>query len=375
MKTSNAEHSRPNAKKIAINYPLLTISQFRGVVICFLLSSFLFPLSSTFAQSLNLPTAINTALERGTDLSNQRATLANARADFASKQADPSVLVVALTQSRQSAALEEVRTNQKRLEVVQSVLSAYSNLYEAQQNIAVLEAQVALDNRNLEVARARLSARNATQLDVDKANNTLSSSRQSLADARAQIPILSNRLETLLGTSSSGNLQVTATPAFAQRNIILANLEQNLETRLPTLLQPAQTVELADLNVKLADNDYTPPATLRDARTNLENARRNLETARQNALTGLRDSFRNWQNTLERVRITQQDLANDQAALKQDQTRFGSGTISRLQLQQSEVAATRSAYTALQAVNNYWKALAALSVAAGQDVLGIGGGQ
>ncbi|MDX2007506.1 MAG: TolC family protein [Meiothermus sp.] len=333
------------------------------------------PFGLSLAQSLTLPAAVNTALERGADLSSQRATLANARADLAAKQADPSVLIVALTQSRQGAALEEARTSQRRLEVTQSVLTAYSNLYEAQQNIAVLEAQVALDVRNLEVARARLSARNATQLDVDRANNTLSSSRQSLADARAQLPILSNRLETLLASNSSGNLQVAATPAFAQRQVNQTTLEQGLEARLPNLLQAAQAVELAELNVRLADNDYTPPVTLRDARTNLENARRNLETARQNALTSLRDSVRAVQNALERVRIAQQDAANDQTTLKQDQTRFQSGTISRLQLQQSEVAVVRSSYTALQAVNNYWKALAALSVAAGQDVLGLGGGQ
>ncbi len=319
----------------------------------------------------SLPQAITQAYQKGSDVASQLATLNNAKADLAAKQADPSTLVVALTQAKQSAELELSRTTQTRLSVMQSVMNAHLSLYEAQENIKVLQAQVALNTRNLEVAKAKLEAKNGTQLDVSKAENTLASSKQNLADANAQLPILSAKLETLLGSTPTGKLRVSAPPAFAEKKVDLAALEQGLDNRLANLVQANNTVELASLNVKLADNDYTPASTLRDAKTSLDNATRTLETTRQSALTNLRDAYRNLQAALEKVRIAQKDQTDSETSYKQDQTRFQSGTISKLQLQQSELSLIQSRYAALQTADVYWKALAALSVAAGQDVSGL----
>jgi outer membrane protein TolC len=322
------------------------------------------------AQALNLPGAVRQAFAQGPDLASSIATLNNARADLASKEADPSTLIVPLTQARNTAQLNQVQLDAKRLEVMSNVTGAYLNLFEAQENIKVLEAQLALDTRNLEVARIRLQARNGTQLDVNRAENVVNTSRQSLADARANLPILSNRLEVLLGVNT-GNLTVGAPPAFREVKIDSAALEAGLETRLPSVLQVAQAVQLADLNVKLSDNDFTPPATLRDNKVTLENAQRNLSTIRQTALTQLRDSVRNTANALEGVRLRDRDRDNAEDALAQDQLKFKNGTISRLQLQQTEVSALRARFTYLQATNLYLRALAGLSVAAGVDLTGL----
>ena len=334
-------------------------------------------LTGTLAQnaSLAFDAAIKNALEKGPDIATSKANLDNAQADLKSKESDPSTLVVQLTQARNAAELNTAQFNLKKLEVAQSTTSAYLSLYEGQENIKVLEAQVALDTRSLEIAKAKLAAKNGTALDVSRAESTLSGSRQSLADAKANLPILSNRLEVILGAASAGNIVVGAPPAFRERSINLANLEANLEKRLPSVLQIAQNVTLAELNVQLSDNDYTPPATLRDAKTNLENAKRNLATAKSNAVTSLRDAHRSLQNTLERVRIAKVDLANSEDGLEQDQAKFKSGTISRFALQQSEVSTLRSRFSGMQANNNYLRALTSLSVASGVDVAGLVGGQ
>jgi outer membrane protein len=248
-------------------------------------------------------------------------------------------------------------------------LTAYINLYEAQENIAVLEAQATLDARNLDVAKAKLAARNGTALDVSKAESTLSSSRQSLADAKAQIPVLSNRLE--LVTGARGDLG--AAEGLPKQDIKLdaAALENGLETRIGGVLQASQNVALAELNVKLSNNDYTPPNTLRDNQNQLENAKRNLETSKANAVNTLRDAVRNAANARERLSISEKDLANAKANLEQDQARFKGGSISRITLQQTELSYTRAVYSQTQAVNAYWRSLATVSTASGVDVLGI----
>ena len=320
---------------------------------------------------LDLNAALRQALTRGPDLATSTATLENARADLSAKEADPSTLVVTMTQARNTFALNAAQVNAKRLEVMSNVTAAYLNLFEAQENVKLLEAQLALDTRNLEVAKAKLSAKNGTQLDVSRAESTLASSRQSLADAKAQLPILSNRLEPLLGVNASTNLTVANPPAFKEVKFDLNALENGLETRLPGVLQASQAVQLAELNVRLSDNDYTPPATLREAKTTLENARRTLTTTRASAVTQLRDAARTVANALERVRIAAKDLDNAEDALGQDQTRFKSGTISRVQLQTTEVSTLRSRNSYTQATNTYLRALAQLSTAAGLDQTGM----
>ena len=326
--------------------------------------------SVALAQALNLEGAVRQAFAQGPDLASSLATLANAKADLTAKESDPSTLIVPLTQARNTAALNQVQVDAKRLEVMSSVMGAYLNLFEAQENIRVLEAQIALDTRNVEIAKIRLAARNGTQLDVSRSENTLGASRQSIADARANLPILSNRLEVLLGVST-GNLTVSAPPAFKEIKFEIAALEANLETRLPSVLQLAQVVSISDLSVKLSDNDYTPPATLRDNKTALENAQRNLATIKKSAVTQLRDAARGTLNALEQVRLRANDRENADEALSQDNLKFKGGTISRLQLQQTEVAALRSRFAYAQATNLYWRSVAGLSVASGVDQTGL----
>ena len=321
------------------------------------------------ATALNLEGATKLALERNTDLVTSRATLANARADLAVKEADPTTLIVPLTQAKNTVALNAVQLEAQKLSVFSSVLTAYINLFEAQENLAVLEAQTSLDLRNLEIAKAKLAARNGTALDVSKAESTVSSSKQSFADAKAQIPVLSNRLELVIG--AKGDLAASDNLAKLDVKLDAAALEAGLESRIGSVLQAAQNVSLAELNVRLSDNDFTPLNTLRDNQATLENSKRSLETSKANAVNTLRDAIRNASNARERVGISAKDLDNAKSNLEQDQARFKGGSISRITLQQTELAYTKALYSQTQAVDAYWRNLATVSTVSGVDVIGL----
>ncbi len=322
-------------------------------------------------NATTLESAVKTAFLKGADVASSTQTLQTARSDLSKLQSDPTTLVVSLTQAQQAVTLANVQLASSRITVLGNVTTAYLNLFEAQQNIEVLTAQVALESRNLEVTKAKLAQKNGTELDVRKSENTLANARQNLANQKAQLPTLSNKLEVLLGSDLKGDLTVADPPAFKEVKVDLATLEKSLDSNLPSVLQAVQGVELATLNVKLADNDYTPTNTLTDAKSSLTTAQRNLETARKNGVTTLRDAGRNVASTLEAIRIAQVSLQNDSDSLKQDQQRFKNGSISRVQLQTSEVAVLKSAYSLAQAQDSYTKALNALSLSAGQDITGL----
>ena len=328
-------------------------------------------LAAAQVSATSLESAVKTAFAKGAELASSTQTLQTARSDLNKLQSDPTTLVVSLTQGQQAVTLANVQLASSRITVLGNVTTAYLNLYEAQQNLEVLTAQVALETRNLEVTKAKLAQKNGTELDVRKSENTLSNAKQNLANQKAQLPTLSNKLEVLLGSDLKGDLTVADPPAFKEVKYDLANLEKSLDTSLPTVLQAVQSLELAALNVRLADNDYTPSNTLSDAKDSQTTARRNLETARKNGFTNLRDAARNVASTLEAIRIARVSLQNDSDSLKQDQQRFKNGSLSRVQLQSSEVAVLKSAYSLTQAQNSYTKALNALSLAAGQDITGV----
>ena len=324
--------------------------------------------AQTNTRTVSLVVAIRQAFARGPDLASSAALVRTAKADWVLREADPASVIQERTKARQTAELETVRFAAKHLEVLGSVLNAHLNLFEAQENIGVLTAQVALDEKLLSVARARFKAGNGIALEAIKAESTLTTSRQGLADEQARLPGLSNRLGSLLGLPLDARLRATAPPVLEEILPDLPSLETGLSQRLPSVLQAMHDLETAELNVRLADNEFTAAVVQRDAKNNLENARRNLEAVRKTALTALRDAHRDARSSLNRVRIVWRELRATEASLAQDDTRFKKGLVSRLQLEGSRMGLRRTRFGYVQGVNACWRSLAALSSSAGVNV-------
>ncbi|WP_216324674.1 TolC family protein [Deinococcus aestuarii] len=329
------------------------------------------PFAAAQTVGLTLDSAVARALASGPDVTTARANLQKAQATLRATQADPSSIITTLTQAQQGAAAAEATLAGTKLGVAQTVITGYLAAYEAAGRITLNEAQVALDERTLQIARARLQARVATQLDVNRAQTTLNQDRQELADARASLPVLEAQLARTLGLNTGTDLRLAAPPAPPKLSVTLAGLQSGLEKRLPTLVQAAQGAEFAALQVRIADNDYTPARTLQDAQVALANARRDLEGAQRSANTGVRDAYRTAQDAAQRVDLARQTLANAQTTLSQAQARLRAGTAAAIDVQQAQVQAQQAGFGVTQAQNNLWRALAALSVASGTDVTGL----
>ncbi|MBB6099365.1 outer membrane protein TolC [Deinobacterium chartae] len=330
------------------------------------------------AQTASAPTlaqALALAYEQGPDLASARSELQDAQTSLKAVEADPSAVILDLTEARQTAELARLQLVSTRLGVMQNVVNAYLGLYETQQNIELYKSQVALDTKNLQVAQARLAARSGTSLDVSKAQNTLNTTQQNLANATAQLGVQRGALAKLFG-QTAGQITAKAPPAPPALTVRQATLSSDLSERITSIVQARQALELAQLNVRLSDNDYTPRLTLEAAKTRLQIAQRDLQNAQKAAANSVVDAYRAAQDAYERIAIEQKDLQNAQTSLTQAQARYKSGVISQVELQTTQVALQSAQYAYRQAVDTYWKALAALSVASGLDVTGlVGGGQ
>ena len=328
--------------------------------------------AQTAVTALSLEQTISLAYTQGPDLASAQTTLQNAQVTATATKADPSALVGTLTQTQQAADLARVDLASTRLTIMQNVANAYLTLYETRQNVALVGAQLALDRRNSQIARAKLAAGNATSLDVSKAQNVVDTDVQNLANATAQLSVQSAQLAKLFGQSAT-QVAPQAPPAPPAVKASLASLGGGLTRRLPSVVQAQQQVDLEQLNVKLADNAYTAKLTLQTAQTTLENARRTLANAQKSAVTSLNAAYSTAEDSEKRVALARAAVQSAQTALNQSQARLKSGVASQVDVQTSQVSRQSAQYALTQAIDAQWKALAALSVAAGVDVTGLTG--
>ncbi len=321
--------------------------------------------------TLDLGQALKRAYAQGTALANAQTNLSNAQQQLKAVQADPSTLIVQRTQAEQTAALDAVTVESTKLQVLQSVVSAYLALYEAQQNGALAQAQLDLANKDLDVAQAKFNNGNATALSVSQARTAQQSAQQSLANAQAKVPVAEAQLATLLGVTNLGSVTVAPPPDFPKIDVKLADLQKGLLERLPSVVQAKQAVDVYTLQVKLSDNDYTPRMTYQTAKTSLDNAQRTLDTAQQNAATSVANAYQAALNTFANIAISQQNLHNSQQVLAQDQAAYQAGTVAAIQVQSDQVNVASAEYSLVQAVDTYRNAVVTLSVSAGQDLTGL----
>ncbi len=328
--------------------------------------------SSANAQTrLSLADAVARAIDSGPDIITARANLQKAQANLRAVRADPTSIITTLTQADQDASLQTALLGSSKINVAQTVISQYISAYETGERINLNVAQVTLDERNLQIAKARLAAKVATQLDVNRSLASLNSNRQELSNAKDQQPILVAQLARTLGLPSSTALTLVAPSNPPKLSASLASLSNGLDKRSSSVLQAANGVALSQLQVNISNNDYTPIKTLQDAQISLANAKRGLDDASKAANTNLRDAYRSVQDASEKVSLSREQLANTQTSYAQAQARLKAGTAAAIDVQQSKVQVQQAQFSLNQAQDGLWRALAGLSVASGTDVTGL----
>lgn len=336
-------------------------------------------LSATFSLTsaaqaqvaLTLPGAVGQAQSGNPDVNSARANLQKAQANLRAVRADPSSIITTTTQAELDVTGQSTALAGAKLSTMQSVVQAYLAAYETAQKVTLSAAQAALSDKNLAIAQARLRAKTATQLDVNRAQATLNSNRQDLADARAQQPVQEASLARLLGLNAATDLKLSAPPAPPKLSVSLASLQTGLEKRVPGLIQAANGVALAKLQVNVTSNDYTPVRTQEDAKTALANAQRSLDDALKAASNGVRDAYRAVTSAQDGVKVAQEQAANATSSLNLARARLKAGTAAPIEVQQAEVQAQQAQLGVQQASDGVWQALAGLSVASGVDVTGL----
>ncbi|HOJ93565.1 MAG TPA: TolC family protein, partial [Dictyoglomaceae bacterium] len=167
-------------------------------------------LSTIYSQSVKILTfdeAVNIALQNNKDLLVEKINFDNANLDYENKKKDPTTLVLSLKQSELSAKLGKVKYENTKLQVIQSVRSAYFSVLEAEAQLKLLQKQLDYYKEQFNAVKIKYQVGNATAVDVQEAELNYLSAQNSLVSGENSLSNAWSQFWQVLGISPIENIQ------------------------------------------------------------------------------------------------------------------------------------------------------------------------
>ena len=307
----------------------------------------LLAMSSVFAQetstqvpadmiTLSLEDALNRAPDYDANVLTARSSLSAAERDLTRTRQDPLSLRLEIVQAQQAFDAAQKNLEVAILAAQSDVASAYYDALSAEKALEIAKMQQQIDQNTLEATQVRLNAGAATQLDLERAQNSLTASERSVRDAQQQRDLAFQNLESLL------SLQIDAlnpdVPEPSSEPAALEDVLARAQAENAQLLQAQRAVELAQVQLESIDNAFSAQADIDTAEDNLNNAiasladvKRALDITVQQSYISLLAALGSYESALENYATSIDDLIAQQ-------TRLDAGSISPLDFQQTEVS-------------------------------------
>lgn len=314
--------------------------------------------AAPWAQALTLEEALAHAVGRP-DALNARLELLQAETDRLRTEGDPLALRLDKLQAEQAVTLARAELRQAFYAALADIAGAYTGLLQARERAALAERGAALSQRALEIARVRRANGSATDLDVREAEVSLEEAEKNAAAARSALQLAQASLEGMIGERVAPEQLEPVPDAFL---LPLPTLEDALAAARehPQLVQARQGLELARVGLELLDPSYAAPAQREAAQTQLETTERLVAEAERGFELQVRNLHLQAESAAEGYRVARASLENAETRLASERTRFESGLIAQVQLDQAELEAAQAKLAALQARHDYLAALLAL---------------
>lgn len=317
---------------------------------------------------LTMDGAIDLALKQNPSVLDAQRNLDDAKTTLEEKEADPTTLILELTQAKNSFVNAQVQLNYTKLQVTQTVRDNYFTVLEAQNQLNLAKKQLDIANKNLDITKAKKAQGNATDSDVIQAENSVISSQNSVAQAQASLKNATDKLALSLGIDVSTPVTLTDV-GFNEVNISLDGLGKQAQDNLPTVVQAKNNATLAQLQFDLANNDYTPQDQIRTVKSSLLAAQSNLQQVLDNLSVSIQSSYQNVINALNQVKLQEKNLSLAQKNLDTDRVRYKVGSITQVQLMNTELSLMSAENNYKSAVYNYYRALDSLALATGVSLV------
>jgi outer membrane protein len=288
----------------------------------------------TEISSLSFEKTLELALGANAEVFTAQGALESASRGLTRVQADPLALRVNQLQAEQAVSSAQLALKTAQLKAQNTAADAFAAAREADSNVTLAEHKLDIAQTELEANNARIKAGAATNLDVERAQNALDGAERDLAAAKQSRTLAYANLASLLALPNSftleGTVSMGAVPDLAT---LLANLETN-----NLVTQARQSLELAQAQLAAIDNAFTARSEVELARDEVARAEKQAQEARRSVEITVQQSYNGVLVAQSRVQSAEAAFTTAQADLEAQQTRFDAGSISLLDLKQSQLA-------------------------------------
>lgn len=320
---------------------------------------------------LDLRTAVELAYEGNVELLLAKQEVERARLGLEQVRAlsliEPSPTL--LLQAETGLRLAERSLSLTKQRLAFEVEEAYYNVLRLQNLLNVLDDAQQMSKRQLEVAESRRRSGVATDIDVFRARTSLMQTEADRAQAEDNLALVLVRLRQTLGIAPDTELVLDDT--VVTHDPVEMTLQEALEEALDNRLELAQVrlgIDVAEQELDLATNDYTPELTRLQAVLDLEQARLRLRQAEDGIALDVHNSYNELQDAHRRLAVANQRLAEMEENWRVVQALYDARMATDVEVLQGQTGLAEARTAAVNAVFDYNIARAAFFQAIAREL-------
>lgn len=279
-----------------------------------------------------------------------------------------------LYQSRMSLESAGKNLEITKQDIVLSTDQLYYSLLRAEHVVSISEQALTLAERQLEIAMAKESVGMATKLDIMRAANQTASARNSLANALLNRDLAMVALNQAIGFLPDTILSLR--DEFSYEKTGGLHLDASIEFALANRIEIAQAqsaVEIADMNVELADNSFTPRLTYERAKLAAGDARVKLKEQQNKITLAVRQAYVALMQAEAKVELAGSKVNEARENLRITQLLFEADMATNVEVLSAQNQYTQSRIDSVQAIYDYNTTRSQFKRAIG-DTAGLTGG-
>ncbi|NLY30021.1 MAG: TolC family protein [Firmicutes bacterium] len=307
-------------------------------------------------QYVTLEEAEQIAMENSVKL--KLTKLALEEAQFQYKQAEAAMIMrpspVVLMQAQAGLDIAQQQYLTALDELALEVRTDYFNALRMQNLLEIAQEGLESARRHEEVAKKKLAAGTATRLDVIKATRNVLSSEAGVSQARHGLELAQMKFRQTLGLDLDAPVlpREIALDVEPQEVDLKKDTEYALANR-DEIKQLLLAIEVAEKNVEISDNDYTPVLTLEQAQLNLAKLKLQLEQAKQGLALQIKQSYTAWKEAEERIPVLQKGVEEAAEMLRLSELSYEADMITGNDLQDAQIGVLSAKNDLVNAIYDY----------------------
>ncbi len=273
-------------------------------------------------------------------------SLAQAEATSLTKPSPTSIY-----QARAALAVAQKNLAIAEQDVILATDQQYYSLLRAEHLVSISEQALALAERQLDIAIAKEKLGMATKLDIIRAENQAASARNSLDNAALNRSLAMATLCLAIGLPADTILRLR--DDFSHEKTGELDLDSCVEFALANRIEIAQAqsaVEVANMNVRLADNSFTPRLTYERARLEAQDAEVGLAEQRNKIILAVRQAYVALKQAEARVDLSARKVLEAEENLRVTQLLFEADMATNVDVLSAQNQYTQSRIDSVQAI-------------------------